>query len=157
MTVTPFSGRYAGATARLIARTLQVSCARDYPPQVIDNLRTAYAARGLRAMARSRDILLAFEDDRLVGTGALEGSTLQGLFVDPDAQGRGIGRALMAQLSSMARERGLPELRLGSSLTAVGFYERLGFRREGAGGDGTYGALVRMSRPARAAALRSRD
>ena len=50
--------------------------------------------------------------------------------VSPTSQGLGIGRQLLDWGKKTAREEGLP-LYLESSLEAVGFYERNGFRRLG--------------------------
>jgi putative acetyltransferase len=43
-------------------------------------------------------------------------------------QGKGIGARLVAHLEAHARETGVVELLLSSSITARGFYERLGYR-----------------------------
>jgi ribosomal protein S18 acetylase RimI-like enzyme len=43
-------------------------------------------------------------------------------------QGRGVGARLVAHLEAHARKAGLGELQLSSSITARGFYERLGYR-----------------------------
>ena len=58
------------------------------------------------------------------------------------AQGRGFGRRMLEQVMDRLRERGAPGAHLGVSVpntTALGFYQRLGFRelvRVGAGADG---------------------
>lgn len=46
-------------------------------------------------------------------------------------RGRGVGEALMRALEQAARERGFRQVRLGAQLTALGFYERLGYAAEG--------------------------
>lgn len=67
-------------------------------------------------------------DNRILGTASLDGGAVRAVFVAPDAQGRGIGRALMAEVERMAAAAGVVMLTLQSSLTAVGFYGTLGFR-----------------------------
>ncbi len=47
-------------------------------------------------MARA-EVRVAEEDGRLLGFSALAGDVLELLYVDPDAHGRGIGRALLEQ------------------------------------------------------------
>ncbi len=49
-------------------------------------------------------------------------------YVDPEVQGTGIGRRLMAHLEKEARTSGLARLRLHTASNARGFYERLGYR-----------------------------
>jgi len=53
--------------------------------------------------------------------------------VDPDAQGHGVGRALMSAAEESARSRGFTGLHLSvhpSNVGAVEFYERLGWERQ---------------------------
>jgi GNAT superfamily N-acetyltransferase len=50
------------------------------------------------------------------------------LFVDPHCMGRGVGRALVAQALSRAREDGARQMTVLSDPFARGFYERLGAR-----------------------------
>ncbi|MFB6848612.1 GNAT family N-acetyltransferase [Streptomyces sp. NPDC056373] len=53
------------------------------------------------------------------------------LFVADEAQGRGIGRLLVAHMESEARAAGLDRLKVVSHLPAEGFYRRVGAVRTG--------------------------
>ena len=66
----------------------------------------------------------------LLGYAVLDAETgeVDAVFVDPAAHGQGVGRALLAALEAMARERDVEKLFLSASLNAVAFYERAGFR-----------------------------
>lgn len=46
-------------------------------------------------------------------------------------RGRGVGDALLLALVEEARKRGWPEVHLNSQVSAIGFYERHGFRPQG--------------------------
>ena len=46
-------------------------------------------------------------------------------------RGRGYGKAIVAALQEIARERGLPGITLGAQLHAIVFYERLGYIARG--------------------------
>jgi putative acetyltransferase len=63
-----------------------------------------------------------------VGTIGLGGDKLRSLFVEPGLHGKGVGARLVAHLEAHARKAGVAELHLSSSITARGFYERLGYR-----------------------------
>lgn len=68
----------------------------------------------------------------IVGIVGLVEDWLRRFFVLPTVQGQGIGRDLLAAMERTALRNCLPVLRFNSSLTARGFYERLGFVSEGA-------------------------
>lgn len=53
-----------------------------------------------------------------------------------------MGRTFLHFAEDLARKRGIKELRVSASLTAVGFYERLGYRRMGAENDSRFGRTV---------------
>ena len=75
-----------------------------------------------------RDVFVCQMGERIVGTIALGGDRLRSLFVEPGLQQTGIGARLVAHLEAHALKVGVTELKLSSSLTARGFYERLGYR-----------------------------
>ena len=52
---------------------------------------------------------------------------LDGLFVDPSAWRRGLGRRLVNDAASRARDEGASRLSVTANLDAVSFYEALGF------------------------------
>lgn len=63
--------------------------------------------------------------------GAGETATLTDLWVEPEAIGRGVGRALWEHAVVSARQRGLRELHVQSDPHAEGFYLRMGAKRVG--------------------------
>lgn len=71
---------------------------------------------------------------------------LDGLFVEPDAWGRGIGRRLTDHAVEMARARGCLALNVVSNKRALGFYLKCGFQAEGEVAT-RFGAGVAMVRP----------
>ena len=52
---------------------------------------------------------------------------VRAVYVRPDRIRSGVGRALYSALELIARDRGLRELHLDASLSAVAFYEAMGF------------------------------
>jgi GNAT superfamily N-acetyltransferase len=72
------------------------------------------------------------------------GGELDGLFVEPDQWGRGIGRALLDAATHEARRKGLT-LKLIAAPGARRFYESCGFSVEGEALT-RFGPALRMSR-----------
>jgi len=80
------------------------------------------------------DILMgAFEDEKLLGCCLLtqmdkDTLRLRQMAVPNSMQGKGIGRALMIFCENVARDRGYKRLIMHARKTALGFYEKLGYR-----------------------------
>ncbi len=75
----------------------------------------------------------AFEDDELLGCCILvrgqEGSAiLRQMAVRSQLQGKGIGRALIEFAETIARDSGYSEIAMDARASAVGFYEKMGYR-----------------------------
>ncbi|HEX8316334.1 MAG TPA: GNAT family N-acetyltransferase [Flavisolibacter sp.] len=80
--------------------------------------------------------MAAYEDDQILGCCMLvkEGEDtvrLRQMAVVNDVQGKGIGRALMQFAENLARDRGYKRITMHARKAAVGFYERLGYRKVG--------------------------
>ena len=121
------------ALSDLIRRTVRLSNAGDYAARVVELISANYAPDKVAQRLVERDVFVCLDGLRLdgpgiVGTIGLGGDKLRSLFVEPGLQGKGVGARLVAHLEAHARQAGLAELHLSSSITARGFYERLGYR-----------------------------
>lgn len=104
-------------------------CAKDYTPEQL----TAWTDREPEAYRTRMDqpdgaFLVAEWGKKIVGFSSLLGEEVLSLYVHPDHAGRGVGGALMDAIEEAARKKGVVVLRLNSSLTAVPFYEKRGYR-----------------------------
>lgn len=77
-------------------------------------------------VAVTRDIWVAVLDERLIGVLALEGSEVDRLYVAPEAQGCGVGTALLEHAKSLHPD-GLTLVTHQRNGGARRFYERHGF------------------------------
>lgn len=73
-----------------------------------------------------RRVWVAQSGDRLLGFAAMEGQWLEQLYVDPEAQGRGVGRALL-DAAKEASPGGLLLHVFTRNVRARRFYEAAGF------------------------------
>jgi putative acetyltransferase len=73
--------------------------------------------------------LVAERDGVIVGVGALvlANGELRACYVAPAAIRQGVGSALVSRIERIARDNGLPDLNLESSVTAEPFYSALGY------------------------------
>ena len=121
------------AVWRVHVRAVRETCAGHYPPEVISAWAGRLRPEKYEEAIRGGEFFVAEEGGAVVGFAELDraGGEVAGLYVSPDAGRRGVGRTLLAALEERARAFGLGSLRLTSSLNAVAFYERAGFRRAG--------------------------
>jgi GNAT superfamily N-acetyltransferase len=96
------------------------------------------------AQIANGQVIVAELDGRVAGFAAVVAGELDGLFVEPDLWGQGVGRALADAAVHEARRRGFT-LWVIASPTARGFYEKCGFSVEG-DAQTRFGPAVRMSR-----------
>jgi ribosomal protein S18 acetylase RimI-like enzyme len=78
----------------------------------------------------------AFEEEKMLGCCMLimeapNSVRLRQMAVLNNLQGKGIGRALMQFAENIARDRGYQKITMHARKTAVGFYEKLGYRITG--------------------------
>lgn len=107
----------------------------------------------LRYALLRKPLGLSFTDDELAGEkdnihigcfddGKLEGCCmlvpkdktsiqLRQMAVSSGLQGKGIGRVLMYFAENVARDRGYKKIIMNARKTAMGFYEKLGYRKTG--------------------------
>lgn len=90
------------------------------------------------------EVFVAEEDNRVAGFVALLGGEIDGLFVEPELWGRGIGRALVEAAVHEARRQGL-SVTVIANPAARGFYEKCGFAVEGET-QTRFGPAISMSR-----------
>jgi GNAT superfamily N-acetyltransferase len=142
--IRPVSGPDVPQVSALIRNTLLVSNARDYDLETIRALMASFSTDAVRALTQRREMFVCLERDRLCGVVGFEDGEIYTFFVAPDRQGRGVGRALLGFIETRAGRREFRRLKVSASLTAVGFYERHGYRRTGSESDGRFGRTVEL-------------
>ncbi len=126
--IRPASDGDAGAISKVIVAALRQTNAKDYAPEIIARLEKLFSAAGVREFIRKQKVFVAVVGQQIVGTASLDGRTVRGFFVAPNAQGMGIGSRLMAEVETAAREAKIGTLVLQSSVTAEQLYAKLGFK-----------------------------
>lgn len=117
----------APGISRVVIAALRESNSLDYLPQVIAEVEISFTPKAVEAMFEKRRVLVAVVGEQIIGTASLEGGVVRSVFVRPIFQKRGVGKVMMGILHAMARSQGMRRLSVPSSITAVGFYEKMGY------------------------------
>lgn len=78
--------------------------------------------------------IAAYEDESMLGCCMLveedaQTVRLRQMAVINDLQGKGIGRALMQFAENLARDRGYKKITMHARRNAIGFYEKMGYKK----------------------------
>ncbi|MBI6954619.1 GNAT family N-acetyltransferase [Pseudomonas sp. CCOS 191] len=119
----------AQAISRLVIAALHESNSQDYPAEVIAQVEQSFSPAAVSTLLDSRVVFVAVKQNDLLGTASLDGEVVRTVFVAPIHHGAGIGRQLMRAIHTAAIKAGVTALRVPSSITAQGFYARLGYRK----------------------------
>lgn len=129
-----FQEQDAAETSAVIAEALRRSNAPDYPAEIIQEMLEQYTASGLLEQAEGEHLYVACDGERIAGCGGIAPymgrpaeSILVTVFVQPDYQGKGVGRRIMETLEGDAYFLRADRVVIHSSITARDFYLKLGY------------------------------
>jgi GNAT superfamily N-acetyltransferase len=129
--VREFEPRDAADVSDVIRTTMRVTNSADYPPEILEPLIEYFSPEKVLQLAGERICLVAETEELIVGTIALQGSELQTFFVHPERQGKGAGKRLLEAVEGIAARREIKTIHVMSSLSAISFYEKMGYRKTG--------------------------
>ena len=118
----------------LVWRVFSQFEAPDYPPQGVDTFRAFIEPAALAKAIRSGEIHLYgyYDGKALHGVAGTRGhGHLCLLFVEPKHHRQGIAKALVKELSRLARQHGAEGITVNSSPFAVEVYHKMGFADTG--------------------------
>ena len=132
------SRRYRSGDAvevsELIRYTLRTTSIQDYSEEYIENLCRKRRPEDIERCAESSHFYVMEDDCGIAACGAIalhsddcRDSILLNIFVHPRMQGKGTGRELMQVLENDEYFHNTGRTVLHASITAVGFYLRLGY------------------------------
>lgn len=113
---------------RLIQKTIDICYQRDYPNRAILFFKNYHSKESILLRSQKGELLVVENDDTLVATGSLVENEITGVFVTPQKQGQQLGRLIMQELETRARQQGFSEVNLSISLPSRKFYESLNYK-----------------------------
>ncbi len=138
ITIRPFHHADAAQVGRLIADTFG-DFNLDYATpeerqRLLGPFRHAYSddpdhEAAIVNIIQAAVMLVAEDEGQIVGVLRGRADRLQSLFVRGDTHGQGIGRRLVEMFEQEAQRQGTTTIRVASSLYAISFYQRLGYKK----------------------------
>ncbi|WP_447589091.1 GNAT family N-acetyltransferase [Aquipseudomonas campi] len=119
----------AAAISTLIIAAIKETNASDYPASFIEKLPENFSPERIVSRMLARETFISVNNGTVTGTASLDKSTIRSVFVMPRLQGLGIGLALMRHIEELATKNQIKELTVPSSITAEGFYRKLGYAK----------------------------
>jgi putative acetyltransferase len=132
--IRPAQPEDAEAVHRVHTAAIRSGAGAHYAPEVVDVWVDAFNPGSFpRNIKRMAFFVAELSDGGVGGFLALDLETreLDSLYVAPWAQGLGLGSYFLGYAEEMARQEGLEDLWLDSSLNAVSFYSRYGWEEIG--------------------------
>ncbi len=123
----------ATAIWRVHTAAIRRTCAGHYPPEVIAAWVERLKPESYRGVLRRGGVVIAEDDAQVVGFGQIDlpNGEIQAVYVAPEAQGQGVGAALLAHLEQLASGQGTSRLTLKATINAECFYAARGWRTIG--------------------------
>ncbi len=134
MDIRRFQESDAAAVSELIRTTLQITNSRDYPPEIINALIERETPDHILQRASWTHFYVAEADSKIIGSGAIgpywdrqDESSLFTIFVRPDCQGKGVGKAIVETLERDPFALRAKRIEIPASITGLPFYLKMGY------------------------------
>ena len=134
VTLRRFQSGDESAVSDVICKTLAISNRTDYPPEFIEENIRSHSPEVIAASAKDAHFFVAMDIETIIVCGGITGywgsteeSYLTSIFVLPDYQGKGVGRKIVEALEADEYFLRAWRTEVGSSLTAVSFYRKMGY------------------------------
>ncbi len=111
----------------VIRRAVMERDNRNYTLEQLYSIANHYSSENMCSKLDKKFVLVCIDKGKIVGTATLRGDEVMAVFIEPNYQGRGMGIKLMELLESESVKGGLSRVWLVAVLSAVSFYEKLGY------------------------------
>ncbi len=134
ITIRRFAETDAETVQNIIHRGLREINGKDYPAELIEKYCAYFSLEKIKSQAYAAHMYVAVSGDEIVGTGSIapywgseKESILLTIYVLPEIIGQGIGTAIINALEQDEYFLRANRIEIPSSITAVKFYEKLGY------------------------------
>lgn len=126
-------GSDAEAVYAVMLSSVSRLCPEPYSQEVVNTWMEGRTEEDYREDCRDGLLWLAEKCGRVIGFSHGEPGEVKRLFVNSDAVGLGVGKALMKKALADAQSKNTQTVVIDATLNAASFYEKWGFRKTGSG------------------------
>ncbi|MCR4730078.1 MAG: GNAT family N-acetyltransferase [Saccharofermentans sp.] len=134
ITIRRLEEKDAEAVSELIRTTINISNKKDYPEDIMNQLIASETPEHVLERASWTHFYVAEKEGTIIGCGAIgpywgkeDESSLFTIFVNPDYQGKGIGRKIIDTLEKDEFFTRAKRIEIPASITGVPFYLKMGY------------------------------
>ena len=134
MNIRRFKEEEANEVSDLIRNTIRISNTKDYPLELMNLLIETETPEHVLERASWTHFYVAEDEGKIVGCGAIgpfwgkeDESGLFTIFVHPEYQGKGVGRAIIETLEKDEYFLRAKRIEIPASITGVPFYLKMGY------------------------------
>ena len=134
MNIRRFKEEEAKEVSDLLRKTIRISNTKDYPLQLMELLIETETPEHVLERASWTHFYVAEDEGKIVGCGAIgpfwgkeDESGLFTIFVLPEYQGKGVGRAIIETLEKDEYFLRAKRIEIPSSITGCQFYRKFGY------------------------------
>lgn len=134
VTIRRFEDKDAEAVSELIRKTINISNRKDYPEELMDQLIASESPEHVLERASWTHFYVTESEGSIIGCGAIgpywgkeDESSLFTIFVNPDYQGKGIGKLIVGTLEKDEFFSRAKRIEIPASITGIPFYLKMGY------------------------------
>ena len=134
MLIRRFQNTDAIEVSALIQKTLRISNSKDYDPEYIERDARLFTPEYVTKRAAWTHFYVLCKEEQIIGCGAIgpywnkeDESSLFNIFVLPEHQGKGYGRAIIESLEQDEYFLRAKRIEIPASITACAFYRKMGY------------------------------
>ncbi|MFH1432166.1 MAG: GNAT family N-acetyltransferase [archaeon] len=129
MIIRKLQKKHAKDVTRLVRDTFSEFVASSFSGKGSIDFLSQITEENISRFSEERDGYVAISDSSVVGVIMSSQKKITCLFVDKRFQKKGIAAALTRKVETLFKKRGLKSITCRSSLYAVPFYEKMGFKK----------------------------
>ncbi len=134
ITIRRLEEKDAEKVSELIRTTISISNKKDYPEELMDQLIAIETPEHVLERASWTHFYVAEKDGAIIGCGAIgpywgkeDESSLFTIFVNPEYQGKGVGRLIVETLEKDEYFTRAKRIEIPASITGIPFYLKMGY------------------------------